>query len=53
MAIHDIDIARWYMGDVKTTYAMADTLAYPEMKEVGDTDNAIIVMRFENRNPFC
>ena len=48
MAIHDIDVARWYMGDVKTTYAVGGVLAYPEMKEVGDTDNAIIVMTFEN-----
>ncbi|MBW1996232.1 MAG: Gfo/Idh/MocA family oxidoreductase [Deltaproteobacteria bacterium] len=48
MAIHDIDTARWYMGEVKTVYAMGDVWAYPEMKKVGDTDNAIMVMRFED-----
>jgi len=48
MAIHDIDIARWYMGDIKTTYAIGGILAYPEIEEVGDTDNAIIAMTFES-----
>jgi scyllo-inositol 2-dehydrogenase (NAD+) len=47
MAIHDIDIARWYMGDVATAYAIGDVLAYPEIKETGDTDNAIMIMKFE------
>ena len=47
MAIHDIDIARWYMGNIKTTYAIGDVLAYPEIKETGDTDNAIMIMKFE------
>ena len=48
MAIHDIDIARWYMGEITTVYAMGAVLAYPEVAEVGDTDNAIMVMRFED-----
>ena len=48
MAIHDIDIARWYMGDIKTVYAIGGVLAYPEVKDVEDTDNAIFVMTFED-----
>ncbi|OVE80264.1 hypothetical protein BVY01_00565 [bacterium I07] len=48
MAIHDIDIARWYMGDVSEVYAIGGVLAYPEIKETGDTDNVIMVMTFEN-----
>jgi len=48
MAIHDIDIARWYMGDIKTVYAVGGVLAYPEIREVGDTDNVIFLMTFEN-----
>ncbi len=50
MAIHDIDIARWYMGDIKTIYAIGGVLAYPEVEETGDTDNVIMTMKFENGN---
>jgi scyllo-inositol 2-dehydrogenase (NAD+) len=48
MAIHDIDIARWYMGDIETVYAVGGVLAYPEIATVGDTDNVVFVMTFEN-----
>jgi inositol 2-dehydrogenase len=48
MAIHDIDIARWYMGDFATAYAVGGVLAYPEISQVGDTDNAIITLTFES-----
>ena len=48
MGIHDFDVARMYMGDVKSVYAIGCTLAYPEMKTVGDIDNAIINMVFES-----
>jgi len=48
MAIHDIDIARWYMGEVDTVYAIGGVLAYPEVEETGDTDNVIIAFKFAN-----
>jgi scyllo-inositol 2-dehydrogenase (NAD+) len=48
MGIHDFDVARMFMGDVKSVYAVGGVLAYPEMKSVGDIDNAIINMVFEN-----
>ena len=48
MGIHDFDIARWLMGEVKSVYAVAGVMAYPEMKEIGDVDNAIVNMYFEN-----
>ena len=48
MGIHDFDVARMYMGDVKTVHAVGGTLAYPEMKSVGDIDNAVINMVFES-----
>ncbi len=48
MGIHDFDVARWLMGDVKSIYATGGVLAYPEMKEVGDVDNAIANMYFED-----
>jgi inositol 2-dehydrogenase len=48
MGIHDIDIARWLMGDVSQAYATGGVLAYPEISEVGDIDNAIMNLVFEN-----
>ena len=48
MGIHDFDVARMFMGDVKSVHAIGCTLAYPEMKTVGDIDNAIIDMVFES-----
>jgi inositol 2-dehydrogenase len=48
MGIHDFDIARWLMGEVKSVYTVAGVLAYPEMKEIGDVDNGIVNMYFEN-----
>ena len=48
MGAHDFDVARWYMGEVKTVHAIGGTLAYPEMKAVGDIDNAIVDLVFES-----
>jgi inositol 2-dehydrogenase len=46
MGIHDFDLARWFMGEVATVYTVAGTLAYPELKTVGDLDNAVVSLRF-------
>ena len=46
MGIHDFDLARWFMGDVKTVSAVGGVLAYPEMASVGDIDNAITTLTF-------
>jgi inositol 2-dehydrogenase len=46
MGIHDFDLARWFMGDVKTVSAIGATIAYPELKTVGDIDNAIASLTF-------
>jgi scyllo-inositol 2-dehydrogenase (NAD+) len=48
MGAHDFDVARMYMGDVKSVHAIGGVLAYPEMKEVGDIDNALINMVFDS-----
>ena len=48
MGIHDFDLARWYMGEVASVTAIGGTLAYPELNEVGDIDNAIITLTFES-----
>jgi inositol 2-dehydrogenase len=46
MGIHDFDLARWFMGDVATVSAVGGVLAYPELKTVGDIDNAITTLIF-------
>jgi predicted dehydrogenase len=48
MGIHDFDLARWFMGDVTTVAAIGATIAYPELATVGDIDNAIASLVFEN-----
>lgn len=46
--IHDLDLARWYMGEIASVYSIGGTLAYPEMKEIGDIDNAVTSLYFES-----
>lgn len=46
MGTHDFDVARMFMGDVDVVHAIGGTLAYPEMKPIGDIDNAVISMVF-------
>ncbi|MBI1763998.1 MAG: inositol 2-dehydrogenase [Acidobacteria bacterium] len=44
--IHDMDLARWLMGEVRSVYSIGDVLAYPEMKPIGDVDNAVATLTF-------
>ena len=46
--IHDMDLARWLVGEVASVYSIGGVLAYPEMKPVGDVDNAIASLTFES-----
>src|ERR671912_585150 len=46
MGIHDFDLARWFMGGVRTVSAIGATIAYPELATVGDIDNAIASLTF-------
>jgi len=46
MGIHDFDLARFFMGEVKSAHTIAGTLAYPELKTVGDLDNAVVRLSF-------
>jgi scyllo-inositol 2-dehydrogenase (NAD+) len=48
MGVHDFDLGRMFMGEVERVHAVGGTLAYPEMKSVGDIDNALINMVFAN-----
>jgi scyllo-inositol 2-dehydrogenase (NAD+) len=46
MGIHDLDLARWFMGEVARVSAVGAVLAYPELATVGDIDNAIATLVF-------
>jgi scyllo-inositol 2-dehydrogenase (NAD+) len=46
MGIHDFDLARWFMGDVRAVSALGATIAYPELTTVGDIDNAVASLTF-------
>jgi inositol 2-dehydrogenase len=46
--IHDLDLARWFMGEIASVYSIGGTLAYPEMKAISDIDNAITSLYFES-----
>ena len=48
MGVHDFDVLRMFLGEVRTVHAIGGALAYPEMKTVGDIDNAIIDAVFES-----
>jgi inositol 2-dehydrogenase len=49
MGIHDFDLARWLMSsEVERVSAEGTLLACEQLAAVGDIDNAVINLRFEN-----
>ncbi|MEO8499424.1 MAG: Gfo/Idh/MocA family oxidoreductase [Vicinamibacteria bacterium] len=48
LGIHDFDLARSSMGEVKKVSAIGGALAYPELRSVGDIDNAVVTLTFES-----
>lgn len=49
MGVHDFDLARWLMGsEVVEVHSLGGALAFPELKDVGDIDNAVMNLSFEN-----
>ena len=49
MAIHDIDLCRWFLGSEATeVYALGATFKHPEFKEAGDDETAIAMYKFAN-----
>jgi len=48
MGVHDFDLGRMFLGEVESASAVGGVLAYPEMASVGDIDNALIHLVFEN-----
>ncbi len=46
MSIHDLDVARWMVGEVVEVYATGAALSDPRFAEVGDIDTALVTLRF-------
>lgn len=46
LGIHDFDLARWFMGDVKSVFTCGGAVADPEIAKVGDVDNAFTSLHF-------
>jgi predicted dehydrogenase len=44
-AIHLFDLARWLMGEIEQVSAFGAALSDPLFEELGDVDNAVIVLR--------
>lgn len=47
MGVHDLDLARWMVGEIKSVTAVGGALANPELKTVGDIDTAVVSLLFE------
>jgi len=49
MAVHDIDLARWFTGsEPETVYALGGCYAHPEFAASKDGDNVSCLMKFKN-----
>jgi myo-inositol 2-dehydrogenase/D-chiro-inositol 1-dehydrogenase len=49
MAVHDIDLARWFTGsEPETVYAIGGCYAHPEFGKYKDGDNVSCLMKFKN-----
>ena len=49
MAVHDIDLARWFTGsEPETVYAIGGCYAHPEFGKYNDGDNVSCLMKFKN-----
>jgi len=48
MAVHDLDLARFLVGEVREVRAWASVLADPRFAEANDFDTAMTVLHFEN-----
>jgi myo-inositol 2-dehydrogenase/D-chiro-inositol 1-dehydrogenase len=48
LGIHDLDMVRYQMGDVEEVYATGAVLLNDELKEFGDIDTGLILLKFTN-----
>jgi inositol 2-dehydrogenase len=46
VTIHDLDTARWLVGEIEEVTAFGAALSDPGFAELGDVDNALVVLRF-------
>jgi len=48
LAIHDFDMVRYQLGEVVEVYAAGDALLDPKIKEFGDIDTDVVILKFAN-----
>lgn len=48
VTIHDLDLARWMVGEVTEVSAHGTAVSDPRFAEIGDIDTAVVVLRFGN-----
>ena len=49
MAVHDVDLARWFLGgEPREIYAAGGAFVFDEFEAFGDSDNACALMKFDN-----
>ena len=48
VTIHDLDTARWMIGEIVEVTAHGAALSDPGFADIGDIDTAVVVLRFEN-----
>jgi myo-inositol 2-dehydrogenase/D-chiro-inositol 1-dehydrogenase len=48
VTIHDLDTARWMIGEIVEVGSYGSALADPAIREIGDIDTALVVLRFES-----
>jgi myo-inositol 2-dehydrogenase/D-chiro-inositol 1-dehydrogenase len=48
VTIHDLDTARWMVGEVDEVTAAGAVLSDPGFADVGDVDHAVVLLRFES-----
>lgn len=46
VTIHDLDTARWLVGEIEEVSAFGAALSDPAFAEAGDVDNAVVALRF-------
>jgi myo-inositol 2-dehydrogenase/D-chiro-inositol 1-dehydrogenase len=47
-AIHDLDLARYLVGEVQEVQAWGETFVEPALRELGDVDTTILFVRFRS-----
>ncbi|AEB76618.1 Gfo/Idh/MocA family oxidoreductase [Clostridium botulinum] len=49
MAVHDLDLARWYLGsEADTVWAIGGAYEYPEFDEINDAETGASLVKFKN-----